>query len=82
MRKKLLDEISKIPDDKVPVIFDFLHYFRLGLGMKASSPEKILQLAGSWKDMTEDDFEDFLNDVKTRRKNAFMSRSNRETSVD
>lgn len=82
MREKLFDEIAKIPDEKVHEIFDFLHYFRLGLGIKASNPQKILQLAGSWKDMSEDDFEDFLNDVTTRRKNAFISRRNRETSVD
>jgi len=82
MREKLFDEIAKIPDEKVHEIFEFLHYFRLGLGVKASNPQKILQLAGSWKDMSEDDFKDFLNDVTTRRKNAFISRRNRETSVD
>ncbi|NOZ61080.1 MAG: hypothetical protein GXO74_05320 [Calditrichaeota bacterium] len=82
MRKKLLDEIAKIPDEKVPDILQFLHYSRLGLGAKASSPQKILQLAGSWKDMSDGDFKDFLNDVTTRRKKAFMSRRNRETSVD
>ena len=82
IREKLFDEISKIQDEKVPEIFEFLHYFRLGLGIKASNPQKILQLAGSWNDMSENDFEDFLNDVKTRRKNAFISRRNCETSVD
>ena len=82
MREKLFDEIAKIPDEKVPEIFDFLYYFRLGLGIKLSNPQKILKLAGSWKDMSEDDFDDFLNDVTTRRKNAFISRRNREASVD
>jgi len=82
MREKLFDEISKIPDEKVPEIFDFLHYFRLGLGMKLSNPQRILKLAGSWKDMSEDDFDDFLNDVTNRRKNAFILRRNREASVD
>ena len=82
MREKLFDEIAKIPDEKLPEIFDFLHYFRLGLGVEVSTPQKILKLAGSWKDMSEDDFDEFLNDVTTRRKNAFSSRRNREASVD
>ena len=82
MREKIFDEIAKIPDEKVHEIFDLLHHFRLGLKVKTSNPQKILQLAGSWKDMSEDDFEDFVNDVTTRRKNAFIFRRSRETSVD
>jgi len=82
MREKLFDEIAKIPDEKVAEIFDFLHHFRVGLGVKASNPQKTLKLAGGWQDMSEDDFKDFLNDVTTRRKNAFISRRNRETSID
>ncbi|MBC8181086.1 hypothetical protein H8E88_08180 [candidate division KSB1 bacterium] len=82
MREKLYDEIAKIPDEKVSEIFDFLHYFRLGLGVKSSNPQNILKLAGSWKDMSEDDYNDFLDDLTTRRKNAFISRRNREASVD
>jgi len=82
MREKLFDEIAKIPDEKVPEVFDLLHHFSIGLGVKASNPQKILKLAGGWQDMPEDDFKDFLTDVTTRRKNAFISRRNRETGVD
>lgn len=82
IREKLFDEISRIPDEKMPEIFDFLHHFRLGLESKSSNPQKTLQLAGSWSDMSEDDFQDFLNDVKNRRTKAFISRRNRETGVD
>lgn len=39
MREKLFDEIAKIPDEKLPEIFKFLHDFRLGLGVKASNPQ-------------------------------------------
>lgn len=82
LRDKLLEEISKIPDDKVPEIFDFLYHFRVGLGVNRSNPQKILQFAGSWENMSENDFMNFLNDVTTRRKNAFITRRNREAGID
>jgi len=81
LKNKLLEEISKIPDDRVPEIFDFLHYFRIGLNIKTTNPQKVLQLAGSWNDMSENEFEDFLSDIASRRKNAFILRRNRETGI-
>ncbi len=82
MRDKILDELSKILDDKVSEIFDVIHYFRIGLGTKTTNPQNILKLAGSWNDLSEDDFNEFLEDVKNRRNNAFNSRGIRETSAD
>jgi hypothetical protein len=82
MREKIFEEIAHIPDDKVPEIYDVLHNFRLGLGVQSSHAEKILQLAGSWNDLSEDDFRDFLKDVQARRTNAFRLRRDHETSVD
>ena len=82
LRNKLLEEVTKIPDDKIPEIFDFLYHFRLGLGVKKSNPKRILQLAGSWGDMSELEFKDFLDDVQNRRVRAFLSRSSREASID
>ena len=82
LRNKLLDEVTKIPDDKIPEIFDFLYHFRLGLEVKKSNPQKILQLAGSWEDMSDLDFKNFLDEIKNRREKAFLSRSSRETSID
>lgn len=82
LRDKLLEEISKIPDDRVPEVFNFLHHFRLGLSVKSSNPREILKFAGNWNDMSEKDFDDFPQDVTARRKNAFISRRNREASID
>ena len=81
LRNKVLEEVTKIPDDKIPEIFDFLYHFRLGLGAKKSNPKKILQLAGSWKDISDKEFEDFLDDIKKRRAKAFLSRSSRESNI-
>jgi hypothetical protein len=81
LRDKLMEEIAKIPDDKVPEIFDFLYHFRIGLGVKTTNPQKILQLAGSWDDLSKNEFEGFLNEITTRRKKAFLSRRDREASI-
>ena len=76
VRNKLLEEIEKIPEDKVSDIYNLVHYFRLGLQSQKANPKKILSLSGSWKDMSEDNFNEFLNEVKIRRKTAFSSRRN------
>ncbi len=81
IRKKLIDEITKIPDDKLAEIYDFLYYFRLGLVTKSSNPQRTLQLAGSWNDMSDEDFNEFLDDIKIRRKTAFVSRRKLEASI-
>lgn len=82
LRDKLLEEIEKFPKDKLADLYNLIHYFRLGLQVREVNPEKIIQLAGSWKDMSEDDFNEFLSDITRRRKKAFSSRRNRETGTD
>jgi len=81
IRKKLFDEITKIPEEKLPALYDFLYYFRLGLVTETSNPQKTLQLAGSWNDMSDEDFNEFLEDIKSRRRTAFSSRRKREASI-
>ena len=81
-RNKLLDEIDKIPEEKLAHLYNFIHYFRLGLEVKQPNPEKIMQLAGSWNDMPEEDFVEFMNEIKNRHSKAFSSRRKRETSID
>lgn len=64
IREKIIDEIKKIPDEKLPEIYDFLYYFRLGVVTQSSNPQKTLQLAGSWNDMSDSDFNEFFEDTK------------------
>ncbi len=82
IKNKLLNEISKIPEDQLKHVYNFIHYFRLGLKTKKPNPEKIMELAGSWIDMPDKDFDTFMSDIKSRRSKAFESRRNRETSAD
>ncbi len=66
-RNRILEEIDKIPEEKLIYLYDLIHFFRLGLETKKSSAQDILKLAGSWKDMSEEAFNDFLNEIKGRR---------------
>jgi hypothetical protein len=70
-----LEEIQKIPETKLEEIYDFLHYFRVGLGSPESSPaSSVLPFAGAWNDMDESTFKEFEEEIQARRQRAFTSR--------
>ena len=58
-RDKVLEEIHLIPENKLAEVYDFLHYFRLGLKEAAGKTEDVMKFAGSWKDMPEETFNSF-----------------------
>jgi hypothetical protein len=37
LHDQIMDELRHIPDDKLAEVYDFVHYFRLGLGHEAES---------------------------------------------
>ncbi len=83
IRKKVYDEIELIPEYKLTEIYDFLHYFRLGL--LASEPDQTnqtMKFAGCWRDMSDDEFNEFMNEIIQRRQRAFSGRQDRETLFD
>ena len=57
IKRRVLQEIELIPEDKLADLYNFLHYFRLGLE-KAHPPkrEQILAFAGCWQDMPDEMF--------------------------
>ena len=59
-KRRVLQEIELIPEDKLAELYNFLHYFRLGLE-KAHPPksEHILAFAGCWQDMPDELFAEF-----------------------
>ncbi len=75
IKNKVLQEIDLIPEDKLTDLYNFIHYFRLGLEkshQEKSNPN--LAFAGSWKDMPDDVFDDFMADIAQRRQQAFSRR--------
>jgi hypothetical protein len=81
LREKLREEILNIPDSRLQEVFDFIHYFRLGLESdKPSVAHDIMSHAGAWEDMQ--DFDVFEADLRARRRAAFKTRRNDETGND
>jgi hypothetical protein len=67
LREKLREEILNIPDSRLQEVFDFIHYFRLGLESdQPYAAHDIMRYAGAWEDMQ--DFDLFEADLRARRR--------------
>ena len=80
-RTKLLSEINLIPEEKLEELYNFIHDFRVGVEASIGTPEKIMQFAGSWDDMSDETFADLNEEIIARRQQAFLGRKNDETSL-
>jgi hypothetical protein len=67
LRDKLLEEIELIPETRIGDVFDLVRAFRLGLDGQEDNVERIMRLAGSWRDMPEEEFRSFSEEIENRR---------------
>ncbi len=58
LRTRLLSEINLIPEEKLEELYNFIHDFRVAVEASKGKPEKIMQFAGSWDDMSDETFAD------------------------
>ncbi|MBD3276167.1 MAG: hypothetical protein GF372_12700 [Candidatus Marinimicrobia bacterium] len=79
MKRKVVEELDRIPQSKLPEIYDLIHHYRLGLKQGSARKAQILELAGSWKSMTEDQFSLFMQEITDRRSQAFQHRREDES---
>lgn len=82
IRERVIEEIKLIPEHKLLEIYDFLHYFRIGLQKSIENIDQIMSFAGCWEDMPEEVFSDFLEEIAQRRTQAFLRRRSSETGTD
>jgi len=75
-RKKVIEEIKLIPENKLKEVFSMLRRYRINLEAKQSEPESVMKYAGCWQDMPDQTFAEFSQEMITRRKNAFSKRRN------
>ncbi|MDX1524319.1 MAG: hypothetical protein R3264_22000 [Anaerolineae bacterium] len=79
IKSKVLQEIELFPEDRLTELYNFIHYFRLGIENSQPIPSTpILAFAGSWKDMPDEIFDDFTTEIKQRRHQAFARRRGNE----
>ena len=85
LKDKLINEISLIPNEKLVELYNFIHYFRLGTEKekeKTKTNKDLLSYAGTWKDIDDEIFDNYLSDIANRRRKAFVSRRDNETIID
>lgn len=75
-RDKILKEVERIPEEKLPELLDLIHDYRVGLQPPEGKSE--IKYAGSWKDMPDDVYQDFIDEIAQRRSQAFSRRRDRE----
>jgi hypothetical protein len=83
IKDKVIQEIDLIPEEQLADLYNFIHYFRLGLETSSSQDKRqALAFAGSWRDMPADAFSDFMSEIAERRRQAFTRRRNGESVAD
>jgi hypothetical protein len=80
-KEQLIREIDRIPEERLAEVFDFVHYFRLGLESEADG-NPTMQLAGAWSDMGDTDFDAMLAEMSERRSAAFNGRQRHKQDAD
>ena len=81
-KEKLFQEISLVPKEKLSELYDFIHYFRLGIEAAEDRSKSIMDFAGCWEDMPNKVFSEFTEEIAERRHSAFSGRRGDETSTD
>lgn len=79
IREKVIEEVKLVPEYRLQDVYDFIHYFRLGLESEPQQIDDIMEFAGSWDDMPEELYTEFLAEVDQRRQLAFSRRRQGET---
>ncbi len=82
IKRRVLQEIELIPEDKLADLYNFIHYFRLGIELSSGGSQQTMSFAGSWRDMPDEDFDDFTREIAERRRQAFSRRRSGKDSTD
>ncbi len=82
IREKILSEIELVPEAKLSELYDFIHYFRLGIEKSENATQQIMRFAGCWENMSDEVYNQLTKELILRRKQAFSRRKSNETSID
>ncbi len=81
IRRKVEEEIARVPDENIAKLYDLVHHFRLRPRL-AGNAEKIMSLAGCWAGMPDEDYASFVGEVEERRRQAGTGRRFHGTGFD
>ena len=75
LRKTIQQEIENVPSSALPDIYKIIKKKKKKAAVKTKSSltkrERILALAGSWKDWDDEDFNNFIKEIYDRRSKSF-----------
>lgn len=62
IKDKLLEEVNRLPEDKLVEVYNFIHHFRLETEKNMNQKEiDLMSFFGAWKDM-----DDAISDITDR----------------
>jgi len=83
---QVMKEIRLVPEDRLPEIYDLIRSF-IPIPETARDDTdkivaKIMESAGCWQDLTDEEFAGVSQEIASRRAQAFSGRVGRETVID
>lgn len=70
LRSKVFKEVQLIPENKLEEIYDFIHYYRIGIETTDKNPVEIMNFAGCWNDLPNEIFNELSEELSNRHHNA------------
>lgn len=67
----ILNELKNVPVDKLEDLYSIIHSLRTNTKKADNANKEILSFAGSFGDISESDYNDFVKQTKQTRKNLF-----------
>jgi hypothetical protein len=77
----VLEEVQRIPVERLPEVYHLIHAFRLKTESKTDNSE-MMRFAGCWSDLPDETYNDLIEEIETRRQQAFSGRQAREANLD
>jgi hypothetical protein len=71
-RMKVFEEVQQIPDAQLAQVYELIHEFRLN--SEINNAANIMQFAGCWSDLSDEVYSEFIDEITTRRQQAFSQR--------
>ena len=82
LRQKFIEQIQRLSDEKLNELYEIIHFFRIDAEhAEPYSKDNVMRFAGCWDDMSDSEFNTWLNEISERRLTAFSGRVQRETLI-
>jgi hypothetical protein len=69
--QSIINEINEIPVAFLQDVYDMVHNYHVQIDKKEQNRNKILQFAGDWADLSDNDFLEITGEIKRSRDEMF-----------